>query len=182
MKTELENKLIEKYPMFFDYLKDIKKTPILPIYFGFECGDGWYWLLDNLMCTIDNYIKNNSKQKRIKNKYYRYIHEYLRKWMIKLPHKYSKQIKKIRNYIGDNALWEDYDSISQVNITQVKEKFGTLRFYYDGGNDIIDGMVWLAEHQSGEICDTCGTTENTYQTKGWIKTTCEKCTPRNTNT
>lgn len=178
MKTELQNKLIEKYPNFFEYLKDIKKdTPFLPICFGFECGDGWYWLLDNLMFTIDSYIKNNSKRKRIKNKYIRYVYVSLGKLQMKLSHKYYKKIQKLRNYIDKKSKWESYESIPQVNITQIKEKYGTLSFYYTGGDEMIQGMVWLAEHQSGNICEICGTTENTYQTKGWITTTCERCTP-----
>ena len=39
---------------------------------------------------------------------------------------------------------------------QVKEKFGTLRFYYTGGDDRIDGMVRMAESMSAVTCETCG--------------------------
>jgi hypothetical protein len=33
-----------------------------------------------------------------------------------------------------------------VQIDQVKEKFGTLRFYYSGGDAEVDGMVKFAEY------------------------------------
>jgi hypothetical protein len=41
--------------------------------------------------------------------------------------------------------YTQYKQVPQVVATQVKEKFGTLRFYYDGGDDYIDGLVSMAE-------------------------------------
>jgi hypothetical protein len=62
----------------------------------------------------------------------------------------------------------------QLIATQVKEKFGTLRFYRSGGDDYIDGLVHMAEAMSGKICENCGD-KATYQTKGWIKNICNAC-------
>ena len=60
--------------------------------------------------------------------------------------------------------------------TQVKEKFGTLRFYYSGGNEFINGIVSHAEFLSGCICEKCGTTQNVGTTTGsWITTICKNC-------
>lgn len=39
----------------------------------------------------------------------------------------------------------EHDDMPPVVVTQVKEKFGMLRFRYRGGNDITKGMVWMAE-------------------------------------
>ncbi|HDY90029.1 MAG TPA: hypothetical protein ENH82_18150 [bacterium] len=58
---------------------------------------------------------------------------------------------------------------------QVKEKYGTLRFYLDNEDTLIDGMIWLADYLSGTICEVCGSTENVTQTKGWIQTICKPC-------
>ena len=66
MTTELENKLIEKYPHFFGYLKEYE-GPIIPIQFGFECEDGWYTLLDTLMESITNHIEHAIEPKPIVN-------------------------------------------------------------------------------------------------------------------
>jgi hypothetical protein len=63
-------------------------------------------------------------------------------------------------------------TVPQVVATQVKEKFGTLRFYYDGGDDVIDGMVRMAESWSAVACEECGT-PGTQNSRGWIKTLCE---------
>ena len=58
-------------------------------------------------------------------------------------------------------------------VIQVKEKFGTLRFYYSGGNDYIDGMVTMAETMSSVTCEECGNPGSTLGC-GWLTTLCEK--------
>jgi len=68
---------------------------------------------------------------------------------------------------------EDAEAI-QVEATQVKEKHGTLRFYYNGGNEFIDGLVSMAEGMSGRTCEACGN-PGTQNNAGWIKTQCEPC-------
>ena len=79
---------------------------------------------------------------------------------------------QIQNYIDFNK----HLRITQVEAVQVKEKFGTLRFYYNGGNERISGMIRLAEYMSAFICETCGSTKNVTQTKSsWICTLCAEC-------
>lgn len=75
----------------------------------------------------------------------------------------------IQNYIDNN-------NKEQVEVVQVKEKFGSLRFYVNGADDTIYGMIWLAEGMSYNICETCGSTTDIIHTSGWIKTTCRSCT------
>ena len=60
---------------------------------------------------------------------------------------------------------------------QVKQKFGSLRFYIDGGDEIIYNYISFAEYLSGYICEQCGTTENVGSTQwpAWILTLCENC-------
>jgi hypothetical protein len=62
--------------------------------------------------------------------------------------------------------------IPQVTLDQVKEKFGTLRFYYTGGDDEISGMVRMAESMSGVTCEECGSPGET-KGNGWLVTLCE---------
>jgi hypothetical protein len=60
----------------------------------------------------------------------------------------------------------------QVTIEQIKEKFGTLRFYYQGGDEFVSGAVWFAESMSGTICEECGSPGKPTQ-GGWIQTLCD---------
>ena len=65
------------------------------------------------------------------------------------------------------------DEVQQVVAVQVKEKFGTLRFYYDGGDDYVDGLVTMAESMSAVTCEICG--KPGYPSKGgWIATLCDE--------
>jgi len=84
----------------------------------------------------------------------------------------------IQSYIDLNT----HLNIEQVTATQVKEKFGILRFYYTGGDKCIDGMVALAESMSSNICENCGSTENIGKTKSWIKTLCKTCADKENRT
>ena len=65
------------------------------------------------------------------------------------------------------------DTVEQVVVTQVKEKFGTLRFYYTGGDAYVDGMVRMAGTWSSHCCEECGD-KGSMQNTGWIKTLCER--------
>jgi hypothetical protein len=76
----------------------------------------------------------------------------------------------IQNHIDWKA--KNGHVVPQVVAEQVKEKFGTLRFYYRGGDEVIDGMVRMAESMSGVTCEECGAPGVTGG-QGWIKTLCE---------
>ena len=183
MKAELQDKLLNKYPHFFN--EDVKilsddftlnefvdllnqETPVIPIQVGFECNEGWYYILVSLFEAIDNHIKN----------YYRNT-EKLFKYSIfnsilnNIP-KYSKLYRKLYNlfdkYISRKPLAEFV-----FQITQIKEKYGTLRVYYYGGDQYVEALIDNAEHMSYYTCEFCGATKNVGQTKGWIYTICKDC-------
>ena len=59
----------------------------------------------------------------------------------------------------------------QVIATDVKEKFGGLRFHCRGHNDEQEGMITLAEYMSGRLCEICGN-RGTVLRSGWVKTRC----------
>jgi len=63
--------------------------------------------------------------------------------------------------------------VPQVVVHQIKEKFGGLRFYYDGGDEQVRGMVSMAESWASNTCEICGV-PSTKQTTGWIKNVCDK--------
>lgn len=63
--------------------------------------------------------------------------------------------------------------VKQVVAVQVKEKFGGLRFYYEGGDDTIRGMVRMAESWAAVTCEQCGN-PGQMRTGGWIRTLCDE--------
>jgi hypothetical protein len=60
-----------------------------------------------------------------------------------------------------------------IQIKQIKEKFGGLRFYYTGGDDVIRGMVMMAEGWAITTCEVCGE-PGTRRSGGWLKVLCDK--------
>ena len=84
---------------------------------------------------------------------------------------------RIQSFIDNNMKYSE-GKIQQVEATQVKEKFGGLRFYFQGGDhsEYVHGIVSFAEYLSYYICEVCGETKKVKQTKkGWISTLCPKC-------
>ena len=145
MKLELDKLLCEKYPkMMVNRNKDMKETCMC---WGFECGDGWFNILDQLMSNIQHHIDWKEKQ---------------RNWAVTFNSKAKPE-----------EFREVPELIPQVTLDQVKEKLGTLRFYYTGGDEYIRGMVTMAEAMSGTTCETCGNVGQ-FRGKGWFYTSCDE--------
>ncbi|MCJ2134226.1 hypothetical protein MKK69_09190 [Methylobacterium sp. J-026] len=64
---------------------------------------------------------------------------------------------------GVPAEWQD---------EQVKEKYGTLRFYASGVDGRTARILAGAEWVSGAVCETCGAPGRT-QASGWVRTACD---------
>ena len=63
----------------------------------------------------------------------------------------------------------------QVTCSQMKEKFGGLRFYTNGHDQVVEGMINMAEHLCDYTCQDCGSEEDLGITSGWITVLCRKC-------
>ena len=174
MKQELDKLLCKDYPkLFVNRNADMQTTCMC---WGFECGDGWYNILhqlcESIQCHIDWVEKSNSDITEYnqmiedsKSGNWVRFEEYYRGWD---PILYKKR----RNEIGWEKHRELRDPCPQVVVSQVKEKFGTLCFYYSGGDDIIDGMVRMAEAMSSVTCEECGS-PGKRRGGGWIYVACD---------
>jgi len=81
---------------------------------------------------------------------------------------------QIQWHIEHNLNKDEDPEVVNVEATQVKEKFGGLRFYYNGGNDFISGLVYMAEGMSEKTCEECGV-PGMPNGGGWISTLCTPC-------
>ena len=139
MREELDQKLCADYPkIFVNRYGDMKETAMC---WGFDCGDGWFNILNVLCANIQLHIdwRNSRRESMLRD------------------NPYNQPVP---------------DEVPQVIADQVKEKFGTLRFYYHGGDDIIDGMVRMAESISGFTCEKCGA-PGKMRGRGWLYTACD---------
>lgn len=68
-----------------------------------------------------------------------------------------------------------------VTASQVKEKFGTLRFYLNAVHadvyDEVHTLVDRAEKRSAVTCEYCGRPGRQVNPRGWVRTLCEECQP-----
>lgn len=74
---------------------------------------------------------------------------------------------KIQAYIDDHS-----PKVSQITADQIKEKFGTLRFYFSGGDEFITDMILEAEKASAYICEVCGDPGTIIKNRSWIVCRC----------
>ena len=73
-----------------------------------------------------------------------------------------------------------------VNVLQVKEKFGDLRIYYSMENtseitaEIVERYITALENHISSMCSVCGSRENIQRTDfpKWILPYCEKHFPK----
>lgn len=156
MSPSLDKQLCEKYPKIFT--DRFSKPNESPISFGIQCGDGWYRIID-MLCTAMSYSYSTAvkidKEDAIK-------------YGIESPTDEAGE----RYYLTIEA--------PQVIVDQVKEKFGTLRFYYHLKFDqkiielrktgkysdiqkvineyhhYFDGMVHMATTLSAHTCEITG--------------------------
>lgn len=59
-------------------------------------------------------------------------------------------------------------------VTQVKEKFGGLRFYINGGSDEMYNKITEAEKLSHETCELCGKKGELRTKIRWFTTLCDE--------
>lgn len=75
----------------------------------------------------------------------------------------------IKNLINEliNLGWDK-------QVTQVKEKFGGLRFYINGGSDEMYNKITEAEKLSHETCELCGKKGELRTKIRWFTTLCDE--------
>ena len=175
MKRELDEYLCKVYPkMMVNRDKSMQETCMC---WGFECGDGWFQILNQLMGNIQHHIDWRERQRDLDIKFNE-IAVQLKAGDSTLFDESMKDmlnrdfVEKRKQELIDLPLRE-IKECPQVTLDQVKEKFGTLRFYYSGGDDYISGLVSMAESMSGVTCETCGK-PGTQTSGGWIKTACKE--------
>lgn len=178
MRDDLNLRLCEKYPKIFvsrnSYLKDTVR------YWGFECGDGWFNIIDKLCANIQNRIDFSRKNRSATLRFNRLLHRAIKGDIAPLEFHLSYGKSSVteggRTAAAELVRLGEYrkvtDAIPQVVAVQVKEKFGELRFYYDGGDGYIGGMVSMAESMSLVTCETCGNVGKRINAS-WMYTACE---------
>lgn len=121
-------RIIDAAPSLFTDMDSDGYGYVLPIQFGFECGDGWASLLHDACVKLNDLLKKMSPKER-----------------------------------------ED------IKVLQIKEKYGTLRFYISAYTDEIDAIISEAEEKSTVTCERCGA-HGKLRGSVWLYTACDEHT------
>lgn len=191
MNKHLDKYLCEKYPKIFaNRGKSPQETCMC---WGFP-GDGWFLILDRACGLIQHHLDNPRwvEKRDVFTRLKKLWNATAWNWFIyplsSLIIKGEKPSKTQWKVYGRFVKWFSFDiryekpknSPSQLVADQVKEKFGTLRFYYHGGDEYTQAIVDFAASLSCYTCEDCGAMDETVgrNSRGWIRTTCEKCTSK----
>ncbi|MDM8347678.1 DUF2384 domain-containing protein [Pseudomonas sp. sp1636] len=117
MHEQLDALLCTRYPAIFSACEPGNQR-----LFGFECGDGWFTLIEAACRLIQHHINATGTE--------------------------------------------------QLMASQVKEKFGGLRFYCRHASDYATSVVDLSESLSLHVCEVCGAPGRTVSRSGWMRTRC----------
>jgi hypothetical protein len=128
-------------------------------------------LLDKLYADYPGLFIKFSEDKSIPE---HYPHIYCRDGWYPLLHDLCAVLADhIQHYIPEELQ-------SQVYVTYIKEKFGTLRFHINHWDDYMMGAMTMAEGQSGRICEVCGHPGSLHNISGWLQTLCLKDSKKET--
>jgi hypothetical protein len=158
MNEILDKQLCEKYPLLFkDRNADMRTTAMC---WGFAHGDGWFNIVDTLCWHLHHKYDDAILR-----------HDYLVSRLGK-PRFGEKGVAVIQEDIDDAKVKVDEEAAKVPTVVEVKEKFGTLRFYIQAGTDAHYNYISFAESMSAVTCETCGSPGKRLG-HGWIYTACE---------
>lgn len=181
MKQELEKQLYEKYPKLF---AEVGTSPTRScMAFGCAHGDGWFSILERMCGLIQHHIKERRRSTASIRKYNRALNQAIKGNTTNLRYHYKVRLgwndEKVEEFIQTDLekkeLREEFWKVpTQLVFTQIKEKFGTLRVYYSGGDEFCEGIIAMAESMSAVTCEDCGV-PGKVRDGGWIRTLCDAC-------
>lgn len=180
MNPELDEKLTQAFPKIFCNRHGHPQTTAMC--WGFDHGEGWYQILKTGCTLIQNHIDNRLYTIHNWQKYNQALEEAIEHTsMVPLYHWYSgKPSEYMDKAFQHDIATKNYrvipPEIPQLVAFQVKEKFGTLRFYYDGGDDFCSGVVSMMESMTYHTCEVCGNLGKVYN-DGWVVVRCDQHKP-----
>ena len=190
MTKELEDQLYKDFPELFAE-KDLPMTETCMCW-GIECGDGWEPIIRNTCKSL----KSGSALAR-QRKLYPYQDE-ISVWFHNLCRRIERKLKLKYNtlYSVKHREYRRFPGF-YFRFSQIKEKFGTLRLYFNFGDNFnpedvahldpddvhqarerergkIDGVLTFADILSTQTCEKCGSPGKLIA-EGWWKTECRTC-------
>jgi hypothetical protein len=190
MDKELQEKLYADFPELFKE-KDLPATQTCMCW-GIECRNGWEPIIRNV-CKV---FKARYAMARIKKAFPH--QDEITVWFHNLCRKIERlfKIKSNTLYTVKHRRYERFAGFS-IRFSQIKEKFGTLRIYYNFEDNfnpedvdhldpedikaqrerawgMVSGVLDMAHILSEQTCEDCGN-PGKLLTNGWWVAQCRAC-------
>jgi len=120
--------------------------------FEFSIGEGWFDIVD-ILCGFLSHDIETAKRRL--------------KYAMENPDaKFKQSIAELEKNVAD--------ALEKLPVlAQVKEKFGTMRFYVDGGTPEMHNYIEFAEAMTSRTCEVCGD-RGKSRSGGWVRVLCDK--------
>jgi len=143
---------------------------------GFECGDGWYNIIDVLCSRIQTTIDHQNNHRKDDLAFNQMLEDIARGDYQPFDEYYhwldgDRKLQKLEE-VKTKKPREVRPEHPQTVAVQVKEKFGGLRFYVQEATSEIHNYIEFAESMSYRTCEECGSPGTVY-TDGWHTTLCD---------
>jgi len=155
--------LVRKYePLYRNRYGDMNSTSMC---WGFEVGNGWFNIIDTLSGLLCTHWLNAKEE-------YEFLKS--REGSPRYDGVVDVYNKIITPEMVDEAGLKMQEQYEKVPIaSQVKEKFGSLRFYVDNARNEHYDYIEFAERLSFHTCEVCGKPGKASK-HGWITVRCKE--------
>lgn len=151
-QEEFDNYICKKYPVMFEGRKKSMRESCL--FFGFEIGKGWYWILADLCEKLDVIYKKTG---------------------IYAP------FSQVKEKYGEACFYHGVEMKSNIfqrlyRRLRRRDWYGRDEKKFRAWSEIIDTLCSEAEELSSYICDSCGESiDGPIRIGTWYYGTCEEC-------
>jgi hypothetical protein len=139
-------------------------------------NDGWFGILWSLCLTIEDRQysrKNAQKYLRDQNQLVNYAVNNCRAEFDQQCQVWAPEVRdRMWADMSQRQLQPELPDLEPVQFEQVKEKFGALRIYHQGGDDTVDCLIGMAENLSQTVCEECGA-PGQIRRGAWVRTLCD---------
>jgi len=165
MNPHYDRYLVRKYaPLYRNRYGDMQSTAMC---WGFSVGNGWFHIINELSLQLcRDWLSAKSEYDGIAGRTGKPFYADLPENEI-----YNKIITGEMIEKAYQTMKEEEEKVPVAS--QVKEKYGTLRFYIDGGTDEHYALISFAEGMSYRTCDVCGR-PGKLNRNGWLSVRCKE--------
>ena len=182
MKPEETKALMKRFPMLYrGYYKSMRETCMC---WGFDVNSGWFSIIWMLSLALEEELKKIHPW--YVRKFFRQLEWAAKKWnsvvwvvlkFIEMRRGKKTPVMEILNrktfrsklYV---AIMRLLCHTQYFEVTQVKEKYGTLRFYTNWSTDEMERFISVACKASHNTCEICGHWGK-CNSFGWIVCLCD---------